>query len=193
MIDIFIPVMHRNLNKLPGTICSALTQSYQDIRLVIWLDSVREEAETILNEWFYTSEDRPWADYLHPDPITLEHTNRGAVVRNSRAESLDSALQWMLQWPEKSEYVKFLGQNDLLMPECLEIMMRHMSSECHGVICPITRVFSSMYKDIILEREMNAVLLKKSTIEQIVAGGNLKDYNFADTLPQNYLYIQQNS
>jgi hypothetical protein len=190
MIDIFIPVTEGNLDKLPGTICSALTQSYRDIRLVIWLDK-NETVENILNEWFYIPEDTPWSDYLHPNPITLEHATRGVIVRNSQSESIESAQRWMLEWPEKSEYVKFLGQNDILTPECLEIMMRYMTAECHGVLCPIARVFSSMYKDIILERGFNALLLKKSTMEQIAAGGSLEQYNFVDTLPKNYLYIQQ--
>lgn len=158
-VDIFIPVAVKHVHVLPAAICSALTQTYPNKRILLFLDGLDQRLENVVTEWFYTSDDAPTAHEpyqtleklshsksLNHDAISVDQCERGVVIRNRAGPSgsAHAARQWLFEWPEKSEVVKMLDADDIITPHGLEIMMKYLEPDVDGVFCPLMR--SSHYR-----------------------------------------------
>ena len=80
-VDIFIPVIV-GIPKFPASLCSALTQTYPNVRVILWLDHIHELLEELLNRWWYRPEDTPRAK-ITEIPFSRTHknpTDRKSVV-----------------------------------------------------------------------------------------------------------------
>ena len=200
-IDIFIPVIAGNLVKMPAALYSALTQTYQDnIRVIIFFDHTHKALESFADKWWYTSQDKPRSNILSvphptvPKPLTLEYCDRGVLVRNPNGPmgSAGFARQWIFEWEGKSKYVKFLDSDDILTPECLYNMMKNMTPECAGVICPVLFVSACRCGQVLgAGCSSSSFLFKRETMESIVKDGfewNRRpghDRSFTDYLREN--------
>jgi hypothetical protein len=180
-IDIFIPIIAGNMVKLPGALYSALTQTYQDNnRVIMFFDHNDVLLEKFAEKWWYTPQDSPRSNLIEcphhavPLPLTLEYCTRGVIVRNPNGPmgSAGFARQWIFEWSGKSSYVKFLDSDDILAPECLHYMMKVMTPECAGVICPMFFVSACrMGRPLGHGSGSGSFLFKKETMEAIVKDG----------------------
>lgn len=153
-VDIFIPVAANHAHVLPAAICSALTQTYPNKRLVLFLDGVDDRFDNVLNKWVYTPNDHPDPDKtcaklskvkntraLQRDALVYEECERGVIIKNRAgpSETAHVGRQWLFEWEGKSPLVKMLDADDIMTPRGLEFMMHYVNPEVDGVFCPLLR------------------------------------------------------
>jgi glycosyltransferase involved in cell wall biosynthesis len=99
LVSICIPAFRGRW--LDAAIASALAQTFRDVEIVISDDSAGEEIATIVCKW-----DDPRIRYLRNPNRGLIGTNRDNLIRNS-----------------KGRYLKFLFDDDMLMPNSVELLL----------------------------------------------------------------------
>lgn len=121
------------------------------------------------------------------------------------------ARQWLFDWDKKSELVKMLDADDILIPSTIEIMTSYYKDSIDGIFCPLTRVSHYQFVDTTTgspklgHSGSGSMMLSKKFIEKVTDDGfkwtnvhdhdNLffkfcedKSYNFVTTI-ENFLYI----
>ena len=209
IVDIFIPVSTEQINKLPMAFHSAINQTYKNIRIVIFFDGVNEEIDAFFEKNMNNSFDgleKTDEDYL------IEYYDKIVTIKNFNGPSGTGAIarQWYFKWNKKSNYVKFLDADDLLLSNTIEIMMKYFDDKVDGVFCPLFAVNNNIFREIVPGKPKlghagsGSMLLKKSCIDDIIEKGfvwpNKKGhdndflifcqdkYNFKTT-NENVLYI----
>lgn len=186
-VDVFIPVAAGHAHVLPAAIYSALTQTYSNKRIVLFLDDIHVKLESVVKKWFYTSNDSPKSTpqkrassrTLKPEAIDIEHCEKGLIVRNCAGPggTAHVARQWLFGWRDKSEYVKMLDADDIMTPRALEIMMNTFKEDVDGVFCPLVRTSSYRFAEIISGKPQlghagsGSMLLKKHVMETMIEEG----------------------
>lgn len=185
VVDIFIPVSAGNCSRFPASLCSALTQTYPRIRVVLFLDQLSPILEKILDQWWYTKEDIP-RQVQHKvefhglkEPLLYETCKRGFVVRNPNGPSGTAAIarQWVFEWPYKSPYVKTLDSDDILTPECVDYMVKRMTPNVDGVSTGLVKASACRFAGVI-DGELalghmgsGCMMLKRETMAKMVSEG----------------------
>lgn len=156
LVDIFIPVYSKYAHKFPAALYSALTQTYIKVRILLFLDGIDPLLEEVVHKWFYTDSEKEKFRYplekvspqksLNLKNIHYECCTRGIIIRNTAGPSGSAHIgrQWLFEWPGKAPFVKMLDADDILIPRCLEIMMKYFTPDTDGVFCPLTK--SSAYR-----------------------------------------------
>ena len=184
-VDIFIPVIPGNCRKFPAALCSALTQTYSNIRVVLFLDCIHPMLEDILEKFWYTRNEEPGADQTSvkyhrlSKELTVEECERGVVIRNPNGPSGTAGIprQWLFEWEGKSPFVKMLDSDDILTPEAIAIMLRYYRPGVDGVFCPIVRVSSFRFAQIMDGKPKlghagsGSMMLRKEFMDQMVSEG----------------------
>lgn len=176
-VDIFIPVAEGHAHVLPAALCSALTQTYPNKRVVLFLDGITPRLEKVVKKWLYKNDNHRIP--TQNQNISIEYFEENVIVRNSEGPSRSAhvARQWLFEWTEKSKYVKMLDADDILTPRSLEIMMKYMKPEIDGVFCPMIRtanyVIAETLKSIPFAGIIGsgAMLLKKRCMEKMIEQG----------------------
>lgn len=157
LVDIFIPVMYYHAHVLPAALCSALTQTYKNIRILLFIDGIHPSLEQVIQKWFYTNSEKrlnypifkraPSKKYLDYDYINYEKCSRGIIIRNiaGPASTAHVGRQWLFEWSGKSSFVKMLDADDILTPRAIEIMMSYFDDNVDAVFCPLLRTSSYCY------------------------------------------------
>lgn len=137
-IDVFIPVAGGHSLLLPAALCSALTQTYSPIRVILFLDGMDPRHEAVLDKWWFTAKDErlPVPVSINPrnyskDTLQIQHCERGVLVRNPAGPSgsAHNARQWIFEWKGKSDLVRMLDADDILLPRALEYTMKFYDQE----------------------------------------------------------------
>lgn len=153
-VDIFICTSYHHHHVFPAALYSALTQTYPNIRVILFLDGIHPWLENQVKKWWYTESEEPQEVYapqsgsnmLKRDAIRIEHCKRGILVRNlcGPAGAAHAARQWIFEWPDKSPLVKMLDADDMLTSRGIEVMMGYLKPDLDGVFCPLFK--SSNYR-----------------------------------------------
>ena len=190
-VEIFIPVAAGHHKVFPAALCSALTQTYPNKRIVIFLDEIHPYLEKIIKEWFYTKDDvttvtvpeqpiRRTPNFIPQyDALIYEECKRGVIVRNKAgySGSAHAARQWLFEWENKSDIVKMLDADDILTPRAIEIMMRHIGPEIDGVFCPMVRSSSCRYAGLNIPDPQNkptgsgSMMLRRHVMDTMIEEG----------------------
>ena len=156
-VDIFIPVVIWHLKKFPASLYSALSQTHRNIRIILFSDGVDPAMETLYDKWWYEPEDQPRKFLSYRSfpgvrlPLSVEICKKGFLVRNEAGPMGTGAVarQWVFEWPGKGPLVKFLDCDDILPQDSIEIMLKYLTEDCDGVICPLARASSCRFVEVI--------------------------------------------
>jgi len=216
MIDIFIPAAG-DFKWAPAALYSALTQTYKNKRIILFLDGYSQLARNFIDKWWYNdiSRERIFTKTVKWKNLNLsfEESDKGILVVNEKGPSGTAAIarQWLFEWKNKSEWIKMLDSDDLLVPNALEKMEKYCGEDIDGVFCPMirsscNRLAKSMSgKPIKGGSGSGSMLLRKSFMEKVVKAGFIwpnkrghdndffqfvKDKNFKFvTTKEDFLYI----
>lgn len=141
-VDVFIPVASMKLRLLPGSIYSAFSQTYEDTRVVVFLDG--QFHKEFLERWWYNVnpttriEMRKWNNL----ELEIQYSENGVLVKNEKGPSGSAwlARQWLFEWEGKSDLVKMLDGDDILIPDAIKIMVSYYREGVDGIFCPLVRV-----------------------------------------------------
>jgi glycosyltransferase involved in cell wall biosynthesis len=184
-VDIFIPIVIWHIKKFPASLYSALSQTYRNIRIILFSDGVDPDLEALYDKWWYEPEDNPremWTEMTFPRirlPLAIEACKKGYLIRNPAGPMGSGAVarQWIFEWPEKRPLVKFLDCDDILAPDAIEIMLRYLTADCDGVLCPLARASSCRFVEVISGRfelghmGSGSLLMRKESMEHMVQQG----------------------
>jgi glycosyltransferase involved in cell wall biosynthesis len=178
VVDIFIPTISNHVPYLKAALGSALYQSYPNTRIVMWVEDPDADymKQGLRNLWSEPGDLDPYA-YRRKglDPYTIEECGKGLLVRNylERTGNASLARQWLFDWKGKSDYVKTLDSDDMLLPSAISVMMRYMTEDVDMVLCPMIpiqchRICPAM-KSIINKETCGSgsMLMSKKFIEKI--------------------------
>lgn len=183
MVDIFMPVGPRVLSRFPAALYSALTQTYPDVRVCLFIDFQNDVIEEILNKWWYLPGDNrnlfPIQNPRDEHILTMETCQRGILFRNRFGPMLTGgyARQFLFDWEGKSEWVKMLDSDDILFPQAIEVMMRYAEDGVDGVLCPMFRISQCKYVSMVPGEPVmgkagsGSMLLRSSFIDHLVKEG----------------------
>jgi len=131
-IDIFITCSQYHYKTLPAAIWSALTQTYQDIRLVLYMDGTTDSTDKLLSQWL-------------PDALSSPSQCLVTIKPGGSSGNAGVGRDWYFNFAEKSDWVKFLDADDTLTPKTIEIMARYIKDDVDAVFCPIQHISSNRY------------------------------------------------
>lgn len=214
-VDIFMPVAPGHRRVFPASLCSALTQTYVNKRLLLFVDGIDSDIEATINRWFYVDKEKkenlPECD---KHKLHYEYCERGVIIRNSSGPSGSAyrARQWLFEWEGKSPWVKMFDADDLMPPKALETMMSHVLPDVDGIFCPLLKSSSHRFAGIgnsdpmkrcgsgsmLLRREVMDTAIKEGFKWPAIRGHDQgffeflsqrkEKFNFVPTT-QNFLYI----
>jgi hypothetical protein len=227
-IDLFIPTVSNHVPYLGYSLSCAFFQTYKNIRVVLWVDDCNEAMQVALDKYWYTPEDADarveydsmspeyeqalslfWKKDLGPakeNSLKIEHCSKGILVRNSlpRTGRPDRAWQWFFGWGGKSEWAKFMGDDDILLPSAMRIMASYISDGIDGVIHPMIQIGGHRLGSILKGDPKGlcgtgAMMLHKSFMEGLIkegfmwTGGDGCFYNFVKSRNANFVTTKENA
>ena len=193
-IDIYIPVSDYHYDTVIGTFYSVLGQSYEDIRIVMFLDGVNEKKQKMINLWYKNftlnkTSEKEW----YGKKLIIEESKEGHVlVKNLSGQSnLQGTIrQWIFEWEKKSELVKMLDADDVLLPDSIKIMMRYYNEGIDGIFCPMVLSTSYRMKEVITGEPRRgkcgsgSMLLHRNFMNKVI-----KEFSWLDTRGDDGLFL----
>lgn len=190
-IDIFIPVSDRHAQTVIGTFYSVLGQNYDDIRIVMFLDGIGKQ-NFVDNIWYKNfTLDKTTEEIWQGRKLIFEESKEGHIlIHNTQGQGYGLVRQWIFEWEKKSDLVKMLDADDVLLPDSLTIMMRYYQDGIDGILCPMVLSSSYRMKEIIpgeLRRGYcgsGSMLLHKNFMNKII-----KDFSWLDNKGDDGLFL----
>ena len=213
-IDIYIPVSDNHYNTVVGTLYSVLGQSYNDIRIIMFFDGMNDNKQAFINRFWYKNFtfEKTTKTVWRDKNLIFEYTKEGHIlIKNTSGSNNGYGLvrQWIFEWEDKSELVKMLDADDVLLPDSIKILMTYYTTGVDGIFCPMVLSTSYRMKEIIIgdpkrgcgsgsmflhKDFMNNIIKEFSWIENKGDDGSFldfiqnKNFNFVTT-KENFLYM----
>lgn len=200
LIDVFIPTISNHIPFIHRAFGSLFFQEYKPLRVVLWIeDPGCDVIENFLNEFWYETHERKRSPATCNELVDVEYCCKGVLVRNYQGRTGNAwrARQWIFEWEGKSDFVKMLDDDDILMPSAIEIMMRYMTDDVDAVFHPLVHVSSSRLGNVDRNNIYGAaqMLMRKTTMKMIIDLGFRWDKDHDDAQfyqffkAQNFKYV----
>ena len=180
MVDIFIPFIANHYDRVRRSFGSLFFQEYFPLRTVLWIeDPCHPQTEEFLNSVWYDPEERKLSPSTSTEPVEVEYCSRGVLARNYQGHTGNAwrARQWIFEWEGKSDFVKMLDDDDILMPWAINVMMEYMTDDIEAVFHPLIGVPGRRLGGIIsysgsaCMSGAGQMMLRKSLMDKILSDG----------------------
>ena len=142
-VDIFIPTISNHIPFIRRSFGSLFFQEYVNRRTVLWVeDPGTPPIEEFLNTIWYEPHERKQSPAQSDVPVSVEYCAKGVLARNYQGRTGNAwrARQWIFEWEGKSEFVKMLDSDDILMPWAINVMMDYMKDDIDCVFHPLISI-----------------------------------------------------
>jgi hypothetical protein len=201
LVDVFVPTISNHLPFIRRAFGSILFQEYEPLRTVLWIeDPGQHEIERFLNEFWYEPDERKPSPEKSDVPVEVEYCKKGVLARNYQGRTCNAwrARQWIFEWEGKSDYVKMLDCDDILMPWAIKFMMRDMTEDLDVVFHPLLAISGNRVGNIVKNHKGETaiggaaqMLMRKRSMKKILDLGFRWDAQHDDT--QFYQFFRDNN
>ena len=186
LVDVFVPTISNHMPLIRRAFACLSFQDYSPLRTVLWIEDANDQypqIEQFLNDVWYEPHERKPSPKTSDVPVSVEYCAKGVLARNfqGRAGNAWQARQWIFEWEGKSDFVKMLDDDDVMMPSTISVMMQYMTDDMDAVFHPLVGVSSNrlgnVSKGITGAAQM---LMRKRTMDRIVGAGFRWDVDHDD-------------